>query len=126
MIGTNNSTSDTTRPWETALGVWNVLKRIRAKQPQAQVVLTAIFPRGRGADDAQHAAARRRNDETNAILRDFADGKDVVWMDFNARLTAPDGWTTKEMFPDRIHPSEAGYRIWTEEIGKIVRKGPAR
>ena len=126
MIGTNNSTADTTRPWETALGVRAILDRIRAKQPQAQVVLTAIFPRGRCEDDAQHAAARRRNDETNAILRGFADGKRVVWMDFNARLTAPNGWTSKEMFPDRIHPSESGYGIWAEELGKLVREDARR
>jgi len=117
MIGTNNNTFDTTQPWETALGVRAVLGRIRTKQPQAQVVLTAIFPRGRGADDAHHGAARRRNDETNAILRGFADGKTVVWMDFNAKLTGPNGGTTPEMFPDRIHPSETGYRIWGAELG---------
>jgi len=119
MIGTNNSTSDCTRPWETALGVRAILNRIAAKQPQAQVVLTAIFPRGRGADDSHHAAARRRNDATNEILRSFADGKRVVWLDFTSRLTGPNGWTTPEMFPDRIHPSGAGYRIWSEELARL-------
>ena len=129
MIGTNNTGHfpvDKEPPVDTILGIREVLRTIRAKQPSAAVVLTAIFPRGRGADDAQHAAARRRNDETNAILRDFADGKDVVWMDFNARLTAPNGWTSKEMFPDRIHPSESGYGIWAEELGKLVREDARR
>jgi len=116
MIGTNNSTFDCTSPWETALGVRAILARIRAKQPQAQVILVAIFPRGRGEDDAHHAAARHRNDATNAILRGFADGEKVVFMDFNSRLVGSNGWTTPEMFPDRIHPSDAGYRIWAEAL----------
>ena len=120
MIGTNNSTSDCTSPWETVLGVQAILDRIRAKQPQARIVLTAIFPRGRGADDAHHAAAHRRNETTNAILRGLADGENVVWVDFRSRLAGVDGWTTKEVFPDRIHPSEAGYRIWTEEIHRVL------
>jgi len=121
MIGTNNSTSDTTWPWETALGVRAILARIRAKQPQAQVILTAIFPRGRGEADARHAAARHRNDATNAILRGFADGRHVVWMDFNALLTGPNGWTTPEMFPDRIHPGADGYRIWADALARPLR-----
>ena len=41
-------------------------------------------------------------------------------MDLNARLSGSDGWTTKEVFPDRIHPSEAGYRIWAEEIRRAL------
>jgi lysophospholipase L1-like esterase len=30
------------------------------------------------------------------------------------------------MFPDRIHPSEAGYGIWAEELGKLVREDARR
>ena len=117
MIGTNNSTSDTTMPWETALGVKAILGEIRRRQPHAKVLLTAIFPRGRGADDGRHARAMARNDKTNAILKTFADGVDVVWMDLNGKLADPaSGWTTPEMFPDRIHPSAAGYAIWQDAI----------
>ena len=118
MIGTNNSTSDLATPWETAFGVKEILGEIRRRQPQAKVLLTAIFPRGRGADDGRHARAKARNDKTNAILKTFADGVDVLWMDLNGKLADPNGWTTPEMFPDRIHPSAAGYAIWQDAIGQ--------
>ena len=105
MIGTNNSTKDTTYPWETALGVKTILARIRAHQPQAKLILTAIFPRGRGADDTGHAGARARNDQTNEILKTFVDGEKIIWLDFSERLVDPKThWTVPEMFPDRIHP----------------------
>ena len=117
MIGTNNSTSDATYPWETALGVKAILARIRERQPQAKIILTAIFPRGRGADDTGHADARVRNDRTNDILRTFADGEKIVWLDLTDRLVAPGTqWTAPEMFPDRIHPSNAAYGIWLSAL----------
>ena len=123
MIGTNNSTRDTTTPWETALGVKAILDSIRARQPKAKILLTAIFPRGRGVDDARHANAKVRNDRTNAILKTFADGASVAWVDVNGRLCDPaTGWTTPDLFPDRIHPSDAGYRAWMEEILRKMKE----
>ena len=121
MIGTNNSTRDSTYPWETALGVKAILARIRERQPQAKIILTAIFPRGRGVDDKGHAEARARNDRTNEILKTFADGEKVVWLDISDRLADPETkWTTPAMFPDRIHPSDAAYRIWLSALAEAV------
>ncbi len=121
MIGTNNSTKDTTYPWETALGVKTLLARIQERQPQAKIILTAIFPRGRGADDKGHSGARARNDRTNEILKTFADGEKIVWLDISDRLVDPETkWTTPEMFPDRIHPSGAVYHIWLSALAEAV------
>jgi len=117
MIGTNNNSDPTTSPTNVAAGVKAILDEIALRQPQAKVLLLPIFPRGFGEDDARHAAARHRNDETNLLIRRFADGKRVQWVDFTDRFVdAKTGWTTREFFPDRIHPGALGCRIWLEAM----------
>jgi len=119
MIGTNNSGhfrnfADET-PMDTILGIREILKKIRAKQPKAKVVLTAIFPRGAGENDP----CRLRNDAVNREIRRFCDGKDVFWCDFSDRFLDEKG-DTKWVMPDRLHPGAQGYEIWYEEVKPYI------
>ena len=130
MIGTNNAGHfkrfADEPPADTILGIREILKKIREKQPGAVVVLTAIFPRGAGERDA----VRARNDVVNAAIRNFCDGKTVFWCDFSDRLLDGKG-DTKWVMPDRLHPGPQGYEIWYEEVKPYIdwalsdRKGPA-
>ena len=119
MIGTNNSghfkNFSDEPPADTILGISEILKRIRAKQPKAVVVLTAIFPRGAGETDP----FRLRNDAVNAQIRRFCDGKTVFWCDFTDRFLDKDG-DTKWVMPDRLHPGPQGYEIWYEEVKPYI------
>jgi lysophospholipase L1-like esterase len=119
MIGTNNSghfkNFSDEPPADTILGISEILKRIRAKQPKAVVVLTAIFPRGAGETDPY----RLRNDAVNAQIRKFCDGKTVFWCDFTDRFLDKDG-DTKWVMPDRLHPGAQGYEIWYEEVKPYI------
>ena len=117
MIGTNNNSADDSDPAAVAEGVKKIVAGIRSRQPSAKVILHPIFPRGCSADSARHAAARARNDKTNALLRQFAeeDGK-LVWVDFNEKLTDASGWVPKSLMADEIHPTDAGYDIWMEAL----------
>ena len=63
-----------------------------------------------------------RNEKTNAIINDYADGKDVLWLDFNAKFLEPDGTMTKRVMNDLLHPNETGYRIWLDAIGPVFRQ----
>ncbi len=119
MIGTNNSGhfkkfSDEP-PSDTILGIDAILRKIRAKQPNAVVVLTAIFPRGAGETDP----FRLRNDVVNAEIVKFCDGKKVFWCDFSDRLLDEKG-DTKWVMPDRLHPGATGYEIWYEEVKPYI------
>lgn len=119
MIGTNNSGhfrrfSDEP-PADTILGISEILKRIRAKQPKAVVVLTAIFPRGAGETDS----FRLRNDAVNAQIRKFCDGKKVFWCDFSDRFLDKNG-DIRWVMPDRLHPGAQGYDIWYEEVKPYI------
>jgi lysophospholipase L1-like esterase len=60
------------------------------------------------------------NEETNKILKTFADDKTVFFMDIGPKFLEADGTLSKEIMPDLLHPNEKGYEIWAEAIeGKV-------
>ena len=59
------------------------------------------------------------NEAVNKLIREFADGKKVVWCDFNAKLVDEKG-DTKFIMPDRLHPNDAGHEIWWNEIKGLI------
>ena len=109
MIGTNNSRSD--KPEDVAKGIRRILDVIAKKQPQAKTLLLPIFPRG---DGPEHRL-RKSNEQVNAIIKGYADGDKVIWVDFNAKWLDKNG-DTKWIMPDRLHPNAAGYQIWTDAV----------
>lgn len=115
MIGTNNAGQRHEKPEETAAGVKAILDVIRAKQPNAVVVLTAIFPRGASDEDRD----RKLNEQTNKLIEKYADEKKVFWLDFNDRLVDYKG-DTRFIMNDRLHPTAAGYEIWYDELKPYV------
>ena len=114
MIGTNNGG----RPEEVAAGVKAILDKIAEKQPAARTILLPIFPHMK---DPGHER-RRRNDAVNGIIRGYADGKKVVWCDFNDRFLSSDGTLSEDMMPDLLHPLESGYRIWRAAVEPKMRE----
>jgi len=111
MIGTNNTGHfpfEKEPPVDTICGIREILKVIAAKQPTAKVVLTAIFPRGADMNDPR----RKRNEVVNKEIRKFADGKNILWLDFNDQFLTIDGHLPREVFPDLLHPAAGGYEIW--------------
>ena len=119
MIGTNNTghfSINEEPPGDTILGIREILRTIRAKQPKATVVLTAIFPRGATADDPQ----RIRNEIVNREMQKFCDGKTVFWCDFNDQFLTADGRLSPDVFPDRLHPNALGYEIWYSTVKPYI------
>ena len=108
MIGTNNRGA----PADIARAVKKSLDILLKKQPTAKVLLLAIFPRGATEADVD----RRRNAEVNTLLKKFADGSRVVWVDLWDKFLAADGTLPIRLFPDGLHPSSDGYRIWQRAI----------
>ena len=123
LIGTNDNSSDASDPKEVAQLIERLVGIVRAKQPDAKIILHAIFPRGRSANDAKHIAARRRNEATNSIVSAFAakDGK-IVYVDLTERWLGPDGFVPKSLMADGIHPTVEGYAIWGERLRRELQK----
>lgn len=112
MIGTNNSGSDSAEG--IAKGVTVIVETIRAKQPQAKILLLAVFPRG---EKASPNPGRDKLKQVNAIIAKLDDGKNVFFLDIGDKFMQPDGSLTKEIMPDFLHLSPAGYQIWADAIG---------
>jgi beta-glucosidase len=68
--------------------------------------------RGKDATDPRRVA----NEKVNAIIKGYADGEKVIWVDFNSKLIDANG-DTKWIMPDRLHPNAAGYKdIWMSAV----------
>jgi lysophospholipase L1-like esterase len=119
MIGTNNiGTPDMPRNTveDTIAGVKAVVNEIRTRQPQAKILLLAIFPRGQNPDDAHRPAIK----QVNAELAKWDDGKNIFYMDIGDKFLQPDGSISNEIMVDYLHPSPKGYQIWADAIiGKV-------
>ena len=115
MIGTNNNYGD--NPSDVAAGIKQRLADIREKQPAAKIVLCPVFPRGEKPTDKM----RQQNAAVNAIIKNYADGKDVLWLDFTDKYLQADGTISKDLMPDFLHPKEEGYRIWAEAARPLFK-----
>lgn len=118
LIGTNNAghhTFEKEPPVDTVHGIKKIIEVIRNKQPKARILLTAIFPRGKSNDDPY----RLRNETVNEAIKEFCNGKTVVWCDFNDALVDENG-DSKKYFHDRLHPSDHGYEVIESMLVPII------
>ena len=118
MIGTNNTWHRSDDPKHIAEGIRRILDVMRAKQPQAKIVLLPIFPFGEGPENAK----RVNNEKVNVIIKDYADGKDIFWCDFNAQFLDEKGDMIKSA-KDRCHPTAEAYRdVWLPNVLPLFKK----
>lgn len=125
MIGTNNTGHRPLAqesPEETAAGIKLILENLRRKAPESKVLLLAIFPRG----NQPHDKMRQRNNRVNEIIKEYADGTHVVWMDINQQMLEPDGTLDKEMMPDFLHPRQKGYAVWANRVLPVIKAAVGR
>jgi arylsulfatase A-like enzyme/lysophospholipase L1-like esterase len=112
MIGTNNTGHLQCPANETALGVKACIDELRHRLPGTKILLLAIFPRGADKNDP----LRKLNDRINAIIKGYADGVNVHFMDINHVFLRDDGVLPKEIMPDFLHPVKTGYERWAAAI----------
>ena len=108
MAGTNNGNPAP----DVARGIQRLVEVICERQPKAKVLLLPVFPRGEKPDNP----TRVKYEKVKAVIRNLADGKRIIWCDFNDKLLEPDGTATKEVFTDFCHLTEKGYGIWRDAM----------
>ena len=112
MIGTNNFGLNGDQPADVVRGVTAVVAALTQKFPKAHVLLLGIFPR----DANPKADIRTRIATVNAAIAKLDDGKHVHYLDIGPKFLGADGSLSKDIMPDFLHLSEAGYRIWADAI----------
>lgn len=121
MIGTNNGGGP-----EGPIGEIPVLlAEIQKAQPEATIVLMPIFPRGVRPGHPHAASMANRHEvnlKVNEKIKDLADGKKVIWLDFNEKFLNSEGKVTPEIMDDYLHPTEKGYQIWLDAMMPTLEK----
>jgi lysophospholipase L1-like esterase len=94
-------------------GLQAVIQIMRSKAPDATIVATGIFPR----NDREAWPVIQ---QVNGSLAKLADGRQVRFLDINARLADTNGQLFEGMMnPDKLHPSEKAYQLWAEALKPI-------
>jgi lysophospholipase L1-like esterase len=118
--GTNNvgsaaaTANEDARVEDVSRGIKAVLDVMRAKAPQATIVLTAIFPRN------DNMAVMPAINRINARIATFADGKTIRFLNINDRLADAEGRLLDGMMHDRLHPTVQGYQVWADALKGIL------
>ena len=107
LIGANNGPDPAE---ETAKGIRLILDEILHRHPESTVLLTAILPQGK-----KGSMEPARFSPVNALIRGYADGKRIRWVDFCAEML-DEGGTIDGKYTDGVHPNEAGYKIWLKAL----------
>jgi len=117
MIGTNNSNGADNTAEEIAAGIEAIVKKLREKLPETKVLVLAVFPRGEKPNPQ-----REKNAKASELAAKLADNQNVFYLDIGKEFLTPDGTLTKEIMPDYLHLSPAGYEIWAKSIEPKVKE----
>jgi hypothetical protein len=104
------------RQSEFVAGYARLIAEIRARQPQAKILILPPFPRGRLRREEWRTVA----DANAVVYRRLADDTTVFYANFGARFFLPDGSHNQEMWtipgPPNAGIHEPGFKAWAEEL----------
>jgi lysophospholipase L1-like esterase len=102
-------------------GVTAIVETARDQAPEAEIVLTAIFPRS-------DAAVVGEIEAINRGLEAMAAANGIRFLDINAALAGDDGLLLEQMSDDGLHLSRAGYEVWADALDPVLTEllGPRK
>jgi len=121
LAGTNNigarippGTEDA-RVTDVTRGMDAILKLMRAKAPNAVIILTAVFPRNDGM------GVLSAIEKINHNLAELADGRTIRFLNVNDKLADGEGKLFDGMMNnDKLHPALKGYQVWADALKPIL------
>ena len=118
MIGTNNGGLRFDPAEETAEGIQLLIQTIQSRQPESQILLLGIFPRGA----LPTHPLRKLNAEVNTLLPGLANELGVHYLDISQKFLDQNRLLQKEIMHDFLHPTVKGYQLWAESIAPEVNR----
>lgn len=96
-------------------GLDAVVRVMRAKAPDAVIILMGIFPRN------DNMAVMPEIDRINSNLARMADGRKIRYLNINDQLGGQDGKLHDGMMNerDKLHPLLKGYQVWADALKPI-------
>jgi len=114
--GTGDQAIPGNRLAEFVTGYSAVIAEIRARQPQAKILLFAAFPRGR----LRREEWREIAESTAAAHAELVDDETVFYVDIGERFFRPDGSFNSELWgmPGRagVGIQTPAFEVWAEEL----------
>ena len=117
-IGTNNINARQHTGSETAEGIAAIVRVLRARQPEAKILVLGCFPLGRSADDVRRLAVS----ELHKGIRTLADDEAIFYRDLRSLFVDEFGEANDRLGSDGIHLTAAGYKAWLGAIAPLIDK----
>jgi len=122
-IGTNNLHLSGHDDETIVAGIEAVIGELRARLPAADIVVSAILPRGRRGSDPLRGRIRAIN---AALEQRLADRDGITLVDAGSRMLGDDGSIDRAIMRDYLHLTDAGYRRWAGALLPAVDAALAR
>jgi lysophospholipase L1-like esterase len=119
MMGINNSYAPETPVADSVFeGVLAVMRSLHARKPGVRIVLQSILPTSEPLRD-EHVVR-----PVNLRLAALAESPEfrgfTTWLDLYPAFVEGRGAQNPALFVDGLHPSEAGYRLWRNQLLKAL------
>lgn len=112
LIGTNNLTSPDTAEG-VAMGIRRVVGELHSREPNTQILLLGIFPRGEKPADPLRSEVRT----VNHLIAPLGDtDPHIHFLDIGERFAELDGTISNRIMPDHLHLSAEAYDRWARAI----------
>lgn len=116
LIGVNNFGLSQHAPDDVARGVQAVVETLLDAFPETKILLHGIFPHQQAAEHPARAQVR----QVNKQIATLAEHERVYFLDIGDQLVTDSGDISQDIMPDYLHLSEAGYRIWGDNLQPIL------
>src|SRR5436190_1339698 len=119
MLGTNNTAANPVG--QIIEGDRLIVEEFKKQQPQAKVLVLGVFPRNAANNPNQTAVLNATIKAVNTGLAQFADNKQVFYMDIGDKFLV-NGVVPVDIMADGLHPTAKGYQIWADAILPTVKE----
>ena len=127
MVGINDLSHDLTAQ-EVATMVNRVVGRICVGSPETRLYVESCLPINEGFGRWKTLAGRSGDiPEINRLIREYCNGMDVEFINLYPHfLRHGTNQLRKELTRDGLHLSQAGYRIWCNELRPYIKQAMSR
>lgn len=115
LIGTNDLDEQGGNPWGVASNIRLIVDRLREHNARMPVVICQVMPSSHQKNRPAHLI-RRIN---QLILELTADQPQVTVLDTWKLFAGPTNDAPPELFPDLLHPNNAGYAKWAAALRPV-------
>ena len=116
-IGVNNVLRGVKREDDVVAGVHACITRIRTKLPHTKLILMGILPCRNPATNPQRLEVLAINKK----LKKLAAKEKCTFLDISSKFIDNDGNIPKKLMDDAVHPTAAGYKIWSDALIPLLK-----